>query len=354
MPKEKNKPYYDVAGPLERSVMVLRGDALKQDEYAAFCTNVNLAIAKAKESLSQVIAKLKRVSVFNVPYVSIKQNDCTNRHEVFLQKYMQSNEGENVRVLVYIGQERIVINDDGSFNISHVVETDFNNEQGWHPAEGIVNAKVCFEECNRIKYLIEDVLLDVAFCHCLPCFSDTSDLEFRREFSMQKVAFAKERFETTVHGNMHEGITYISFASLVRMKNGEFDVDAYIALWNEFLDHYRYDTAMKDKIARKAAGIVKIEFKGTDDLVYKLYSKHKKYKQLPLNKIRQELDALPQGKYLLVRLERKPRKQDVKSTLLNYFGGEELHVGRIKISPYEQLIMLENWDTYLGMYYFEL
>lgn len=241
----------------------------------------------------------------------------------------------NLRIYVYKTKE---CNTDAlkTEEASHALQVSLGSDKrkNWVSAESDFSAKVFIDDESELMMLIEDVVLDIQmfyFYHYEKKYEDCSE---RRKFSKKKVFFLLERGEGSYLGEVKD-TEYISFASFCREgENYEINYDKYISMWEDF-----YNKENEEKINEK-------DVLGVESLLLA----HPRYGQLSVSKIEKILNKLPYGEYLLVRTEKRPKKQKNCRVIKSRFGMKKWKTGRIKIVPARYYFTYHKMIPYVSIY----
>lgn len=191
-------------------------------------------------------------------------------------------------------------------NISHWIEFQFSaiyNQITF--SNSSCDAKLVIDE----EFLIPaatDLFLDLAMFNSYS-FLQNMSIDERREFSKQKFEYFKTNNLPCYYSYDHsDTLFYYSLAFSARETSTSINIPQYISLWNDFLQTY-YPSRLHEE----------------DDLESQL-KQHIDFGQLPYKKILDELDLLPSGCYLLIRLNRQPRSKKIATELNTILGGSTL------------------------------
>lgn len=241
----------------------------------------------------------------------------------------------NLRLYVYITKKcnTSVLN---AGETSHALQVSLGNNKrkNWVSAESDFSAKVFIDDENKLIMLIEDVVLDIQMFYFYHYEKQYDNYLERREFSKKKVLFLTDRGESSYLGEVKD-TEYISFASFCRDgENFEINYDKYLSMWEDF--HHRENA---NKLSEK-------DIIGVDNLLLS----HPKYGQLSIAKIEKILNKLPYGEYLLVRTEKRPKKQRYSQVIKSRFGMKKWKNGRVKIVPAKYYFTYHKMIPYVSIY----
>ena len=221
-------------------------------------------------------------------------------------------------------------------DISHIVEIKYSHtDHTDKSASRDMNkydssATLYLPTIPKILNVIEDVLLDISLYNTLIGKDKIAD------FNKIKIDHIKEWKLQSENWNTKEHKEYISIAGYYKGADSDsFDAQGYVDCWIS--------------LAKKTLGIDKLPVKPISEQL----CRHIKYQQLNKEKIYSDYENLSQGKYYLVRIDKVPRKNKVKSQLLPLFGGKKLTVGRTKFYSIDKIYVFKNLETYVSFFIVE-
>lgn len=221
-------------------------------------------------------------------------------------------------------------------NISHLVEFQLSaiyNQITF--SNSSCDAKLVIDK----EFLIPtatDLFLDLAMFNSYSFLQDMS-VEEKREFSKQKFEYFKHRNLPCYYTYDNSDILlYYSLAFSARKTLKKIDIPMYIALWEDFLRTYY-------------PGKLHMEPSLESQL-----KQHIDFGQLPCQKILDELDSRPNGSYLLIRLNRRPRSTKMATELNTILGGSTLSSKSWKIISLSEYSTIKQYTQNLYISAFKL
>lgn len=218
-----------------------------------------------------------------------------------------------------------------SDNISHAIELFANTTYNWLTfSNNHFDAKVLIEK-TALENVFIDIFLDYAMFNSYSFLKEMCNEE-KHEFGKKKFEFFKKNnlscyYRIDVEDESR--IFYYSLAFSCRTSNKDFDYDKYIELWNRFIEEYYPDKVHVEKSIKEQL------------------CQHIDYEQLPKSLIR-SLAHKKKGAYLVLRVN-KNQTISLNDRIMNYFGMEKYHLGKIKVvnisKYYEIQDMLKNLDV---------
>lgn len=221
-------------------------------------------------------------------------------------------------------------------NISHWVEFQFSaiyNQITF--SNSSCDAKLVIGE----EFLIPaatDLFLDLAMFNSYSFLQDMS-VEEKRVFSRQKFEYFKHKNLPCYYAyDNSDTLLYYSLAFSARKTSKKIDIPMYTTLWEDFLRTY-----YPDKFHKEAS--LKSQLKH-----------HIDFGQLPCQKILEELDLLPKGSYLLIRLNRHPRSTKTATEIKTILGGSTLTSKSWKILSLSEYSTIKKYTQNLYISAFKL
>ncbi len=287
--------------------------------YQAACCNWDMK-GKLKINANRLKRTLKVNDIQNVKVKILNTaEECDNDLRIYVYKTKECN-------IDLLNTEEA----------SHALQVSVGSEErkDWVSAESSFSAKVFIDDESKLMMLIEDVVLDIQMFYFYHYEKKYENYSERREFSRKKVLFLLKRGENSYLGQVKD-TEYISFASFCREgENYEIDYDKYVSMWEEF-----YNGEQRKKINEKDIfGVASI------------LSSHPRYGQLSIAKIERILNKMPYGEYLLIRTEKRPKKQKYSRIIKSQFGLKKWRNGRIKIVPEKYYFTYHKMVPYVSIY----
>lgn len=181
-----------------------------------------------------------------------------------------------------------------------------------------------------------DLFLDLAMFNSYSFLQNMSTDE-KRAFSKQKFDyFKKKNLPCYYEYDNKDTLLYYSLAFSARKGPKKFDMNMYIALWDDFLQTYYPNQTHKEL-----------------SLALQL-KQHIDFGQLPFQKILDELALLPKGAYLFIRLNRHPRSQKKQRELEAIFPGNTITFKNWKIIPLNEYTSIKKYAQTLYISVFKL
>lgn len=221
-------------------------------------------------------------------------------------------------------------------NISHWVEFQLS---------AIYNQITFSNSCCDAKLVIDeeflipaatDLFLDLAMFNSYS-FLQNMSVDEKRIFSKQKFDYFKAKNLPCyyVYDNS-DTLLYYSLAFSARRTAKRIDIPMYLALWEDFLKTY-----YPGKVHKEAPLEAQLK-------------QHIDFGQLPCQKILDELKILPNGSYLLIRLNKHPRSQKLKTQLNAIFFGNTLTAKNWRIIPLDDYASIKKYTQTLHISAFKL
>lgn len=221
-------------------------------------------------------------------------------------------------------------------NNSHLVE--FQLSTIYHQitfSNSSCDAKLVLDE----EFLIPattDLFLDLAMFNSYSFLRDMS-IEEKKDFSRQKFEYFKQK-------NLHcyytyddsDTLMYYSLAFSARKTTKKIDIPLYVSLWEDFLQTY-YPGRLHQELP------LELQLK-----------QHVDFGQLSCEKILDKLNQLPEGSYLLIRLNKSPRTKKQALELNAIFGGNTLTSKNWKIIPTNQYLQIQKYVQTLHISVFKI
>lgn len=180
-----------------------------------------------------------------------------------------------------------------------------------------LNAEMLIDE-EYIVCAATDIFLDIAMFNSFSFLKDLSEDE-KKNFSSKKYEYyVQNGCNSYYHYRdfLEKEPTYFSFAFAVRQGKNDIDFDTYIYLWNDFLSKY-YPNNHNE----------------IEDIITQL-KYHKSFSQITKDdpncvKILSRFDSI--GTKLLLRTNKRPKLNDKRNHIINYFGVPKFRMGALKI-----------------------
>lgn len=168
---------------------------------------------------------------------------------------------------------------------------------------------------------IVDIMLDIAMFNSYSFLKEMSTPQ-KHSFSYKKFSYFTQNELNSFYECKTNKNLYYSFAFSARRGIDDFDVDAYIKIWNNFIK----------KNYRK---------KHNEKTVFQQLKQHVDFHELPQN-LAEKFLTMPEGAYLILRTN-KDRSIDLKPFICSEFGIEKYEKGKIKI------VSINEFDKYKPM-----
>ena len=227
---------------------------------------------------------------------------------------------DNLRIIISTTTKNIFSLSDTAYEaseISHLLEIDFTSESNFSFRRNI-NAVYKTNNIETVQTMIVDLMSDIAMYHSWKIDSGENSLNFRRNISNEKAAFAAQNnlFEPNGASKLWRGNPdYFSFAFACH-KNGDFDYDLYENIWVQFVQPHILEESLEAKTVQE-----QVQF-------------FAKVGQLSIRKVQRLFDEYPEpGPYILMMMAKKPRRHDEARRIIEYFGRTRWKNGTIKIVP---------------------
>lgn len=283
------------------------------------------------ENKNQLVRQLKIEDIVNVkPLILDSAENCDSNLRLYIYKAKNCNTGS------------IQTKD-----FSHALQVSLGNGEDrsdWVAADEEFSAKVFPGNEKKLIFLIEDIVLDIQMFYYFGYDKSVVELHLKREFSKQKVDFLIGKKMKSYLGSIIDS-DYVSFASFCRMDNGKLDFDLYVDLWKEFNIFIKNNKAIMTLASKHIYSSKDIK---------NILKEHPKGGQLSLNKIQRLLCSKPEGKYILIRTEKKPKYFRQRRIIENRFGmAEKWKTGKLKIVDYKYRYTFQKMEPYVSLYEFE-
>lgn len=181
-----------------------------------------------------------------------------------------------------------------------------------------------------------DLFLDLAMFNSYSFLHDMS-VDEKRVFSKQKFEYFKNNNLPCYYTyDNSDTLLYYSLAFSARKTSKKIDIPMYIALWEDFLRTYYPGKVHKESSLESQL------------------KQHIDFGQLPCQKIFDEMDSLPNGSYLLIRLNRRPRSTKRATELNAVLGGSTLTSKNWKIIPLSEYPTIKKYTQALYISAFKL
>ena len=209
-----------------------------------------------------------------------------------------------------------------TFDLSHLVAVRIDPKlQGWAQRDpgSIVTVNTVLE---KLPHVIEDIMLDIAMFHCWTYVRDTygGSQECKAAFSEKKARFALAQHSTRYYGPVRTGaLAYFPLAALCRSRFS-FDIKRYLDFWVDLLK-----AEMLPEVA---------DSRGVDPVLH-ILKYHPKAGQLSERELRQRLNRLRPGTYLLLRTESRPRLTRESLIIENLFSLNKWKSGRLRLVHFD-------------------
>lgn len=231
---------------------------------------------------------------------------------------------------------------------SHALQASLGNNgtrENWVEAEEGFSAKVFIDTKEKLINLVEDIVLDIQMFYFYGYEIDYCDIVSRKEFSKEKVEYLSQKELYSYLGRI-EDAEYVSFASFCRTQDEKIDFKQYKELWEGFSVFLKQH---KDHIIEQNSNKVII----SESNINQIIKLHKKGGQLSIRKIEKYLENMPEGKYLLIRTEKKPKKNAQRISIESRFGMKKWKTGKIKIVPIKNRFTYQKMIPYVSIFEFE-
>lgn len=279
-------------------------------------------INKINDRLVEFINALKKV--LGVPELP---------HIVLVNKRIDSSEvSENLRIIV---QERNGVCKQNISRCSHVIsieiaDSEIKADNGNYSMRLVTNSR------NVIIQIIEDVLLDIFVFNVAGLEDKYKKLSQKRAFSKLKVDFCKGHQIVSNVDQYVDYKNYCSFASFCRAEDGSLDIVGYVKMWDDFINELEKEIPHIDN----------------KDVVKEILKQHKKGGQISERRLLAMLSEKPHGRYVLVRVDKKPTTYQAQR-LKSLFPGV-VKIGKFKIiKQYKRYSYLKFHDC-ISLYSFDL
>lgn len=221
-------------------------------------------------------------------------------------------------------------------NISHWVEFQFSAIYKQITfSNSSCDAKLVIDE----EFLIPaatDLFLDLAMFNSYSFLQDMS-IDEKRVFSRQKFEYFKHKNLPCYYAHdSSDTLLYYSLAFSARKTSKKVDISMYIALWEDFLQTYYPGKLHKESSLESQL------------------KQHIDFGQLPCKRILEELDSLPKGSYLLIRLNRHPRSTKMATEINTILGGSTLTSKNWKIISLSEYSTIKKYTQLLYISAFKL
>lgn len=256
-------------------------------------------------------------------------------------KYGLNKSDETLRIYVYRSKLCHIVEID-PVEASHAIQVSVNDivfRTGWVNGENNFSAKVFIDEREKIIQIVEDILMDIQMFYIDSFDIEYSDFSERRKFSEYKTQFIVEKEKTSYFGELKDA-EYISFASFCRDKSG-INYEEYVNLWDDFKQWLSKKNDIESHLI--------ISFDNVSDIL----KKHPKGKQLSLRKIEKILSFLSDGRYYLLRTEKKPNSIKQFKEISTFFGMKNWKTGKIRIVPQSERYRWIRLKPYISLFEFE-
>lgn len=282
--------------------------------------------------------QLKQIlGVDHIAKIKIKIIDDINESDETLRLYVYKTKKCNVHS---IKQKQF----------SHALQVSLGNSEdrkNWVIAEEGFSAKVFPDTKQNLIKLVEDIVLDMQMFYFYGYEMYYFDVPLRREFSKEKVEYLSKKNVYSYLGDI-EDTEYVSFASFCRCEDGKIDFKKYKEMWEDFSLYLKKICKIENDI-----NVQENRFIFLPNTLCLLRKYHPKGQQLSIEKIRRMLEKMPNGRYALVRTERKPKKYKQRIIIENRFGMKKWKSGKIKIVPLKYRFTYQKMIPYVSIFEFE-
>ena len=221
-------------------------------------------------------------------------------------------------------------------NISHWVEFQFSAIYTQITfSNSSCDAKLVLDEEFFVP-AATDLFLDLAMFNSYSFLQDMS-VDEKRTFSRQKFEYFRNKNLPCYYAyDSSDTLLYYSLAFSARKTSKKIDIPLYIILWEDFLQTYYPSKLHKESSLESQL------------------KQHIDFGQLPCQKILAELDSLPKGSYLLIRLNRHPRSTKKATEINTLLGGNTLKSKGWKIIPLSEYSTIKEYTQNLYISAFKL
>lgn len=228
---------------------------------------------------------------------------------------------DDTRIVLRNNKELFAINKhtaEEKKNVSHLVEFQLSAEYNQITfSNSIFDAKLVIDK----KYLsaaTTDLFLDLVMFNSYSFLREMS-IEEKKKFSKLKFDyFRTKKIKCFYTYDKGDELLYYSLAFSARETVNTINIPEYIALWNDFLRTYypnehHIENSLECQLKR-----------------------HVDYGHLPSKKIIEQCERLPEGTYLFIKVNRKPRNPKNIKLMQAIFGSDTFTLGSWKIIPIDQ------------------
>jgi len=319
-----------------RHITFLLKDSSPSDAKSEICNNFQKINSNIKKKL-ECIMKTTSISVQTIrAELSIPRQPLIGENAIEFGVFLQQiHSPANLRIIINfetVDYDKMRDEIKKHPNISHMLEikphTDKSIDEDMNEYES--SATLYLPTIPKILNVIEDVMLDISLYHTLIGENKIQDFNKIKTDHIKECQLQAENWNTDEHKE------YISIAGYYKNADTDnFDTLGYVNCWIS--------------LAKKVLGMDKLPIKPISEQL----CRHIKYKQLNREKICNDYANLSSGKYYLVRVDRIPETDKVKSQLLPLFGGEKLKVGKTRFYSIDKISVFKNLETFVSFFIVE-
>lgn len=294
--------------------------------------DINNMLKKSTVNLKSVL------KITEIPKVSLTKFFC----EVGNNNIIHYNDDINeLRFVIHDVNGNDAVNNESYDQFSHTIEIYVNDEPGFKPNDlTACDLKAVISNVNQINAIIEDVVLDIQMFHYYNFENKFNNIQYKKEFSKLKREFCIMKKKRIKCGYwLNDDANYYALSSFCRNDDYSMDYETYCDLWNEF---YNYLLSKKYNLFSQE----------TKTIVDRILNEHKQGKQISAKKLYRLVEPLEEGEYILIRLNRKPKKKKVMKEINALLNSSKVKVGTIHVVPIKYKYVYQKYSKLLSMFYF--
>lgn len=295
---------------------------------------------KIKDKLKENTICLKSaLKVSEIPNVDITKIECELEYGEIISTSDEINE---LRFIIHDMKGSEAVNNKSYDKFSHTVELYVNDDLTFSPNDVTsCDLRTVVYSIGQIDAMLEDVVLDIQMFHFYNFENQFVSIADKRKFSKLKREFCeKNNKKICCDYLLNDDASYCSFASFCRNDNYTLDYKIYCDFWHDFKEYLSYKK-----------GILYED--DTNAIVDKILSEYAHSKQISRRKLYHLIEPLKKGNYILVRLDRKPKKKKTRKCISSLFNGTKIKVGAINVVPMKYKYVYRKYKKMISMFYFD-
>lgn len=285
--------------------------------------NIGKAIPKINSLCNQIIQTLNlKINDRHIPYINLQV--CYSKIRNKRVRIFLHNDATSFLFEQEIKQQI----ENGEKEISHILDILIAESYNKITISNLsCDAEIVIDP-SCLVIAVVDILLDIVMFNSYS-FLKGMNVSDKKIFSNQKFEFYNLQHLESFYRCSNEKLLYYSLAFSARKSNGNFNIDKYIELWNDFVHTYYSNYVHTEKTIKEQL------------------LQHVDKEELPQN-LQYKFNDKPKGAYLVLRTNRD-RTEDIHPLLCSLFGIRKYRKGRIKIVPiadFEDYVpLLEHLDV---------